>query len=133
VPREGGAHCDGIRERDRDLLLHASPRSAGKQGWWDVSQTTRQAACTKARGAVEQLARRCGIPRQAIHFMAEQIPDGILRLADETGADIVVMGAGARPRVQYSPASTASLVLEQSSCDVLVVKAPGFVSPVLVE
>jgi len=98
-----------------------------------VSQATRQQAYANARGAVEDLAQRAGIPRQAVHFVAERIPEGILKLADDTGADIVVMGAGARPRVQYSPASTASLVLEQTNCDLLVVKAPGFVSPVLVE
>jgi nucleotide-binding universal stress UspA family protein len=98
-----------------------------------VPQAARQEAHAHARGAVEDLAQRAGIPPQAVHFAAERIPEGILKLTDETGADIVVMGAGARPRVQYSPASTASLVLEQSNCDLLVVKAPGFVSSALVE
>ncbi|HVY79590.1 MAG TPA: universal stress protein [Steroidobacteraceae bacterium] len=98
-----------------------------------VAPTARQQAHAHAREAVEQLAHRAGIAQQAIHYVAERIPEGILKLADESGADIVVMGAGARPRVQYSAASTASLVLEQSNCDLLVVKAPGFVSPILVE
>jgi len=96
-----------------------------------ISQTQRESAYAHARAAVEDLASRGGIPPQAIHFIAERIPEGLLKLADETAADVVVMGAGARPRVQYSAASTASLVLEQSNCDLLVVKAPGFVSPVL--
>jgi len=98
-----------------------------------VSQATRQEAYANARAAVEHLAQRAGIPHQAIHFLPERIPEGLLKLTDETGADVIVMGAGARPRVQYSPASTASLVLEQANCDLLVVKAPGFVSPMLVE
>lgn len=99
----------------------------------NVSHTARQQAYSNARAAVEDLAHRGGIARQAVHFMPERIPEGIVKLAEETRADIVVMGAGARPRVQYSAASTASLVLEQSCCDLLVVKASGFVSPILVE
>jgi nucleotide-binding universal stress UspA family protein len=98
-----------------------------------ISPAERQKAHAQAEAEVESLARRHGIARDAIHFLPERIPEGVLKLSDAAGADVLVIGAGARPRVQYSPASTASLVLEQVSCDLLVVKAPGFVSPILTE
>jgi universal stress protein E len=49
----------------------------------------------------------------------------------ETGADVVVMGAIARnPFGRIFIGSTAERVLDQLPCDLLVVKPPGFRSPV---
>ncbi|MEP7242073.1 MAG: hypothetical protein ABI885_00145 [Gammaproteobacteria bacterium] len=44
---------------------------------------------------------------------------------------VLVMGVAARQRFSGS-ASTASQVLEQTDCDLLVGKPAGFISPVLV-
>ena len=98
-----------------------------------VSTAACQKAHAQARHAVEQLADQAGLAREAVHFLPERIPDGILKLAVSTGADILVMGSAGRPRFQYSAASTASLVLEQLDSDLLIVKAPGFISPLMLE
>jgi nucleotide-binding universal stress UspA family protein len=97
-----------------------------------VSPKARHAAQEQARAAVASVADRNGVPYNLLHFLAEPLPTGILELAQSAGADVLVMGSAGRPRFQYSVASTASIVLEQTSCDLLVVKAPGFVSPLLV-
>jgi nucleotide-binding universal stress UspA family protein len=109
--------------------LQSPPHLPGES----VAPAVEHKAHAHARAAVEDLAHRTGIPHEAIHFLPERVPEGILQLAESMAADLVVMGAGGRPRFQYSAASTASLVLDQLSCDLLIVKAPGFVSPVLEE
>jgi universal stress protein E len=114
-------------ELDIVHALESPPHLPGE----DVTNVVRQKAHAHARAAVEELAYRAGVSHEAIHCVPERVPEGILKLVDATGADIVVMGAAARPRFQYSAATTASLVLDQVTCDVLVVKAPGFVSPLL--
>jgi universal stress protein E len=114
-------------ELDIIHTLQAPPHLPGE----NVPEAMRQKTHAHARAAIEELARRAGVPHEAIHFLPERVPEGILKLIESVGADVVVMGAAARPRFQYSAATTASLVLEQVTCDVLVVKAPGFVSPAL--
>jgi universal stress protein E len=59
--------------------------------------------------------------------------EGLLRLARVGTPDILVMGAAARPRSVHSPVGgTAARMLERMNCDLLVLKPPGFVSPLLV-
>jgi universal stress protein E len=61
------------------------------------------------------------------------VTDGLVRLVEEHAPDVLVMGAVARPRWVHSAASgTAAQVLGRIGCDLLVVKPPGFVSPLLV-
>lgn len=91
----------------------------------------RQAAYAHARSCVDELARRAGIPEDAVHYLVGLVPESISSLADSAGADIVVIGASARPRLHASDAGSASYLLDAASCDLLVVKPPGFVSPVL--
>jgi universal stress protein E len=58
---------------------------------------------------------------------------GILRLARESNANLLVMGAVTPPQRGHSAASgTAAQILERIDCDLLIVKPPGFVSPLLV-
>ncbi|MEO8063509.1 MAG: universal stress protein [Pseudomonadota bacterium] len=46
---------------------------------------------------------------------------------------ILVIGAASRPRWAHAVASgTAAQILQDVDCDLLVVKPPGFVSPLLV-
>jgi len=98
-----------------------------------VPPSARDEAHAQARQAVEALAHRAGMSHDAIDFMSERVPEGIVQLAESTGADLLVMGAGARPHFLYSGASTASLVLDRLKSDLLIVKTPGFVSPLLEE
>ncbi len=45
---------------------------------------------------------------------------------------ILLMGAGARARWSLPPGGAATTVFEQTVCDLLVCKPPGFLSPLLV-
>lgn len=84
----------------------------------------------RASKAVTRLAERAGV---GVRF-TEGVPDaGIVTLVNQSQPSILVMGAVARPRWVHSAASgTAAQILERISCDLLIVKPPGFVSPLLV-
>jgi len=82
------------------------------------------------RTVVAQLAQTAEVVPQ---FTEGLVAEGLARLANQHHPDVLVMGAVARARSAPAPAGgTASLVLEQVHCDLLVVKPPGFVSPLLV-
>jgi universal stress protein E len=105
--------------------LRSPPHSPGDP----LSASARQAADAHDRAAVERLAHRGGIAPGAVHCLPGALPDGLARLAESACPDILVMGAAGQARLPNSAASTAAMVLEQVTCDLLVVKAPGFVSP----
>jgi universal stress protein E len=84
-----------------------------------------------ARQAAHRLAKRTGAT--AVRTTEGGVTDGLARLVEEHAPDVLVMGAVARPRWVHSAASgTAAQVLGRIGCDLLVVKPPGFVSPLLV-
>ena len=80
--------------------------------------------------AVERLAADIGFPTDQIHLYqsgTETLPD----IAEELKANIVVMGAVARSRLQTAiMGSTAEMTLDRFPCDVVIVKSTGFVSPI---
>jgi universal stress protein E len=102
--------------------LQSPPHARGDK----VSASARQAARVHDRAAVERLANRGGIAPGAVHCLPGTVPDGLLKLAESVCPDVLVMGAAGQPRLQNSAASTAAMVLEQVTCDLLVAKTPGF-------
>jgi len=80
--------------------------------------------------AVERLAADIGFPTDQIHLYqsgTETLPD----IAEELKANIVVMGAVARSRLQTAiMGSTAEMTLDRFPCDVVIVKPTGLVSPI---
>ena len=111
-------------------LLHALqpvPHLAGEE----VPEQLQQARHDIHRAAVEKLALAHRLPVSAIHFNDVRRPQGILDLVEAAQADIVVMGLGARSRLRSSMPDTPGELLDRVECDVLVVKPPGFVSPLL--
>jgi universal stress protein E len=84
----------------------------------------------RACAAVTRLAQRAGV---GVRFADGAVDAGIVKLVDQTQPSILVMGAVARPRWVHSAASgTAAQILERIRCDLLIVKPPGFISPLLV-
>lgn len=83
-----------------------------------------------ARRAMERLARH----NDATMRLAEGgLADGLVQLVEAHAPDVLVMGTGLRPRWTHSVASsTAAQLLGLIACDLLVVKPPGFISPLLV-
>jgi universal stress protein E len=108
-------------------VLQAPPHLPGDA----VSAEQLENAHASGRLAAERLARRCSAV--AARFTAGRVVDGLAALAREHGPSVLAMGAVARPRWVHSAASgTAAQMLERVDCDLLVVKPPGFVSPLLI-
>jgi universal stress protein E len=88
------------------------------------------AAHALARRAVAHLA---GCNDALVRLADGGIADGLVQLVKNHAPDVLVMGTGLRPRHTHAAASgTAAQLLERIGCDLLVVKPPDFVSPLLV-
>jgi len=110
-------------------VLQSPPHLPGAS----VSLEARQAGYAHARSCVDDLARRAGIPQDSVHYLVGVVPESISALAHSAGADIVVVGASARARVHAAKGESAAYMLDVAASDILVVKPPGFVRPVLEE
>ena len=80
--------------------------------------------------AFERLTAGIGFPADQLHLYqggTDKLPD----IAEDLRADIVVMGAVARSRLQRAiMGSTAEMTLDRFPCDVVIVKPTAFVSPI---
>lgn len=94
-----------------------------------VSHEQKAAAHVRDRNAVKELAWRVAA---ASRFAEGSAAQGLLRLVSEFKPDVLVMGAVARLRGAHAvPGGTAARILENLDADLLVVKPPGFVSPLM--
>jgi nucleotide-binding universal stress UspA family protein len=84
------------------------------------------------RARVMSLAHSANVDVGDVIFAERPTLDGIVQLAARIHPAVLVMGVAARERRQMGAVSTASQVLDQTDCDLLVVKPAGFVSPALV-
>ncbi|MCU0758414.1 MAG: universal stress protein [Steroidobacteraceae bacterium] len=85
----------------------------------------------QVRKAFERVASRAGVETAARHLVAGPVPAALEAVTRRTRAAILVMGAVSRRGLQrLFIGNTAERVLGQVSCDVLVVKGPGFRSRV---
>ncbi|HUL83830.1 MAG TPA: universal stress protein [Gammaproteobacteria bacterium] len=79
--------------------------------------------------AVHALTDEASIPRERVHIHQGGARDGLVGLTDRLRADVVVMGAVSRSGLErLFVGSTAEEVLDKLACDVLIVKARGFVT-----
>jgi universal stress protein E len=77
------------------------------------------------------LAGRYHIPHQRVHVLEGPPAQALPRLAERQMTDIVVVGAQARsPLRRALIGHTAERILDTLESDMLIVKAPGFQSPV---
>lgn len=90
-----------------------------------------QRVATAHREAFEQLLEGRALPDARRHLLPGNPVERLPALARQLGAGLVVMGAVARGRLKHATVgSTAERVLDHLPCDVLVLKPPGFESPV---
>lgn len=76
-------------------------------------------------GAVMALADRHGIERGCVHIQEGATSTVLLRLTEQIGADVVVIGAVSRSGLRrLFLGSTAEQVLDRLPCDMLIVKPP---------
>jgi nucleotide-binding universal stress UspA family protein len=97
-----------------------------------ITESERQAEFERQRAQVLGLSCLTSLDDREVHFVADRVPEGIVRLANETQPSILVMGVAARPRADDLGGGTAREVLRHTNCDLLVVKPAGFVSLVMV-
>jgi universal stress protein E len=81
--------------------------------------------------ALNTLAADGGFPPEQVHFREGHLITMLPEVASELHANIVIMGAIARSRLQQAiVGNTAEYTLDRFSCDVLIVKPEDFKSPV---
>ena len=86
-----------------------------------------------AREATEQLLQQTGAKERmaAVHYPKGEPGKAIPQLADEIDADVVIFGSAARRGLQgFFMGSVAETILGRLGRSALVVKRPGFISPV---
>jgi universal stress protein E len=85
---------------------------------------------TERQRVAEMLGQVVGqhdLPAQRIHLEQGSAMDVLPRVVERLGADVLVMGAVSRSRLQeLFVGSTAERVLDRIACDVLVVKPGDF-------
>lgn len=85
----------------------------------------------RVRKAVLKLAVRHGVVARRVHVVAGDPAIVLPRIARRSGARVVVMGAVSRSGLKrLFIGDTAQRVLDQLDCDICVVKAPDFRTPV---
>lgn len=85
----------------------------------------------QARRGFERELKRSGIPQSRRYLAREFAIEAIPRSARRIRAGLVVMGAVSRSGLRrVFIGNTAERVLDELPCDILVVKPPGFRSPV---
>lgn len=72
-----------------------------------------------------ELGERIGIAATDQHVLQGNTRGEIQRLAEETGADLIVLGSHGRQGIQRLLGSTADGVLHGAPCDVLAVRIPS--------
>jgi universal stress protein E len=81
----------------------------------------------RVAGILSTVVGAHAIPRDRIHLEQGSAVDVLPRAAERLGADLLVMGAVSRSRLEeFFVGSTAERVLDRLGCDVLVVKPGDF-------
>lgn len=81
--------------------------------------------------ALRALTQQFQLSEDRVHLVAGVAGDVLPQIAREHAVDLVVMGSLTRSRLENAMVgSTAEKVLDHLSCDVLVIKPKGYLSPV---
>jgi universal stress protein E len=128
----GSEVATAVRGRiDALHVLQEPPHLPGQA----VAPEARAAAHSHAREEVTRLVARCEsmLNPLALTFVQGSVASSVLEFTAAHGTNILVMGSGAHSRWRQTGASgTAAQILESLNCDLLVVRPPGYVSPLLV-
>ena len=101
----------------------------------EVSAAAKHRKHAAAREEVERLVADGNVRciRRPIHFVEGRVADRVIEFAEHNQTDILIMGAAARARwLNAAGSGTATQIVESVGCDLLLIKSPGFVSPLLV-
>ena len=78
-----------------------------------------------AQRRLEDLARRMGIEDTERRVEKGTIKAEVVRVAEETGADLIVLGSKERHGIAVMLNLTEDTILHAAPCDVLAVRIPG--------
>lgn len=139
--------ADRAVELDRALIAFGRGLTEGLSGILDVihvlrepphlpdetvSEAERIDAHSQARRSVEEIVGNDGL-YTSLHFEEGAVVERLVAVAAHLESDVLAMGVAARVHwTDTIPGGTAAQILETLECDLLAVKQPGFVSPLLV-
>ena len=108
-------------------VTEQAPTFAAAEIGWSVPSSVfddiRKANTDKSKAILAAAKRACGMTAEVLHIEEQRPFQGILKAAERTGADLIVMGShGHRGLDRLILGSQASKVLSLSSVPVLVVK-----------
>lgn len=125
------SHRDDRHARlDHAILDLAEQIGAAVQAENHVAHCVPGGAPDESPAALTALLAGRSIPAAHLHLAAGGPEQELPRLAAELGADVLLTGGISRSRVeQVFIGGTAERLLDRVDCDLLVVKPPGFRSP----
>jgi universal stress protein E len=98
----------------------------------DLDPATREAALAHRRRAVDSLLGAVGLTEARVEIAEANPVEALPRVAAELPADVLILGGVSRSRLaQVFVGGTAERLLDRMTCDLLVLRPPGFRSPVL--
>ncbi len=112
-----------------DEAIHIDPELRDLPEYRD--EEIHEAYLARVQARVLELAERRNIPRKQVHIENGHTAESLPGYANQRKADIVAMGAVSRSRLRHAlMIDTAERTLDALSCDALIVKPPGFRTPV---
>lgn len=107
------------------------PSNASELGRPAAVARAQAEASRKALSAVDRVLKRAAVPVRRRHVEGGFAIDVIARVARNTDAGILVMGAISRAGLKgLIVGNTAERMIDRLSCDLLIVKPPGFRSQI---
>lgn len=112
-----------------DEAIHINPELRDLPEYRD--EEIHGAYLARVQARVFELAERHNIAREQVHIESSHAAESLPRYSNQRKADIVAMGAVSRSRFRHAlVGDTAERALDALSCDALIVKPPGFQTPV---
>jgi universal stress protein E len=106
-------------------IAHCIPDSAYPLG--PISAKARQTAKRDARERLARLLDRAGVDAQKVHVLDGLVEIALPELVAKLGARTLVLGALSRRWLEgFVFGNTAERLIYETSCDLLIVKPPGF-------
>lgn len=125
-----GGEAHAVHVFDAGPLVAAAASALAPTGPAPVERI-RLAAEQEHSHALARLAKEFGLGQERLHMPAGVSTELLPHMARELDASLVVMGAVSRSRLENAVVgSTAERALDRFPCDILIIKPPGFVSPI---
>jgi universal stress protein E len=107
--------------------LHAVHCIARSRYPLDADASDRKRTRERIAARIRSTLKKSRASASRIHVLSDDVETGILQLAARLPAQILVLGAISRRGLQrFAIGNTAERIIHRSSCDLLIIKPPGF-------